>query len=50
MARTTQQVLEDILGKQTVQIAALTAALEDANEKCDALQKALDALELKAVK
>ncbi len=42
MARTTQQIIEDMLGKQTMQIAALTAALEDSQEKSDALQKALE--------
>ncbi len=42
MARTVQQIVEDLLGKKDMQIASLTAALEDATEKADALQKALD--------
>ncbi len=42
MARTTQQIIEDLLGKKDMQIAALTAALEDAQERNEALQKALD--------
>ncbi len=42
MARTTQQIIEDLLGKKDMQIAALTAALEDSTEKAEALQKALD--------
>ncbi len=44
MARNVQQIIEDLLGKKDMQIAALTAQLEDATEKADALQKALDAV------
>ncbi len=47
MARTTQQIIEDLLGKKDMQIAALTAALEDAQERSEALQKALDEMAVK---
>lgn len=33
MARTPEQVLRDIIGAQTIQIAALMAQLEEAREK-----------------
>ncbi len=50
MARTTQQIIEDLLGKKDMQIAVLTSALEDSQEKADALQKALDTMSDKIAK
>ena len=50
MARNIQHDIEELIGKQAVQIVALTAQLEDANEKADALQKALDAVPVKPEK
>ena len=44
MGRTQGQVLAVMIGEKDLQIAALTSALEDANERAEALKQAHDAL------